>query len=221
MFSLFLSRTVLFFCTVFGRIDFKVFRSILSIPGIPRTTLQLESSMDELRVRSLGAALLAISCAACEVVGLGGGTKYEGAFSGPMNHTMTSGITCATTYDVTGRVEIELDDDASGSNASGEGTIFVTARPGPPSPSTCGTAPNRNWDGGGNFSRPASDIRFDHEYTVTGPMTVVTKSSFAGALVNGEITGTVTLSWTGTGLINPPTVTNESASATFNVNLRK
>jgi hypothetical protein len=137
-----------------------------------------------------------------------------------MNYAVTSNVTCTSTYAVTGRVEIDLD-EGSGSNVNGEGTVFVTATPGPASPTGCGPAPNRQWDGGDDFSGPASDIRFDHEYTATGAMTVVTRSSFRGALSNGEIAGTVMIGWTGTGLISPPTVTTESATATFNVVLRK
>jgi hypothetical protein len=166
------------------------------------------------------ALILGLGCGACEVAGLAGGTTYEGSFSGPMNYSVSSGVTCTSTYSVTGRVEIELD-ESSGSNVNGEGTIFVTASPGPASPTGCGPAPNRRWDGGEDFSGPASDIRFDHEYTDTGAMTVVTRSSFTGALSNGEISGTVTIGWTGTGVITPPNVTTESATATFNVVLRK
>ena len=176
--------------------------------------------MSELHVGQMSAAVITIFCAGCEIIGIGG-TLYEGSFSGPMNYSVTSRVTCSSTYAVTGRVEIELDDDAAGANVKGEGTIFVTATPGPVSPSDCGPAPARNWDGGEKFSGSASDIRFDHEYTVNGPMTVITRSAFSGALTNDMITGAVTIGWTGTGLINPPNVSTEAATATFNVTLRK
>jgi len=69
-------------------------------------------------IRWSTALLLAFLAGACDVVGISGGTKYEGSFSGPMNYSVSSGVTCSSTYAVTGRVEIELD-EGSGSNADG------------------------------------------------------------------------------------------------------
>lgn len=161
--------------------------------------------------------------AGCEVIGLKEAEPdYVGEFSGGLNWTTSCNVTCSSTYAVAGRVELILEQE--GSNVEGEGTIYVTMTPGPVSPQNCGSAPDRKWDGGSDITGNAASFRVHHEYTATGFMTVLTKTTFVGSITGETVTGIVTIETSGqqTTPSSPGACSSrEGGTATFNVTLRK
>lgn len=167
---------------------------------------------------------LIIACCgvtACDVIGLKEDPDFKGEFSGTMAYSVTNtpGVTCSSTAQISGRVEIE-EFAQTGANVAGEGTIFVAEVGGPASPSGCGSGPNRGWDGSGSLEGTASSFSFAHAYTATGVMTILTNSKFVGTIQGDVITGTVTISHQGQGVIGNSKVV-EGGSGTYNVTLRK
>jgi hypothetical protein len=144
------------------------------------------------------------------------GTKYTGNFSGQLVYTTKVNVTCRTTYNVTGTVEVTLDESAT---ATGEGKVTVNETVVSSDPAPCGgPGPNRHWDGNANITGTTSDLRFTHQYTDQGVVVLTTTTTFAGALSGDVINGVVTVTHSGQSTSTPPII--DSGAATFTVTLR-
>ena len=165
------------------------------------------------------AVTLCIVFAGCGDLGLGsGGEKHQGVFTGPLVWTVTSRVSCVTTYAVSGDIEIEL--KQSGDNVTGEGSVELTQTPGPVSPAECGPAPNRSWGGSGAITGTTSSFRFSHQYTASGVLVETSTATFIGELSDDVIEGTLAIDLSGSGTIEGVSTTT-GGSATFNVTLRR
>jgi hypothetical protein len=177
--------------------------------------------MDE-RQETMRAGLSVLVCFAISACGDLGprtdGSRYTGEFSGPLVWTTASRVSCVSTYAVTGKIQIDL--EQSGNNVTGEGDVELTETPGPVSPQECGPAPNRSWGGGGRISGTTSTFSFSHQYTASGVLVETSKATLAGTVSSGVINGTLTVNHSGTGTIGGLTTTT-GGSGTFNVTLRR
>lgn len=150
------------------------------------------------------ACLLLASCADV----LGGSDRIRGNFSNalyqesqtsPKNPDGSGGVTCVTTYSVSGFVEVEVNDAGA---VSGKGTAEFVEGPISVAPNGCGMGPNRKFDVEGPITGSNSSFSFAGDHNSTGALNVNHHVTFSGSLSASGGSGTLTLVNTGTGVGN-------------------
>jgi hypothetical protein len=123
-------------------------------------------------------------------------------------------FSCANTYLVSGTLSMQL--EASGSGMTGTATITGAQRTtGVSGDSSCKAKEDLSIGWAPSVSAPASDLRFsDQRTTVNGGYSVTNRASFAGVLSGGVITGSLSLSVSGSGTIGGVISVSQSGSST-------
>lgn len=165
-----------------------------------------------------------VGCGAITIDGAGP-TTYTGPFSGPFVRTTVSQgnmgggvITCFNTYTFSGTMSMMLRQSGSALTGSTSitGTQAETGKSGDP---TCPLYGSNSLEWSPPVSASTSALTFsDQRVSTNGNYSVTSKVTFVGTLSGGVVTGTLTLSRTGTGSITGTTI-SETGSSTMSVAL--
>ena len=189
-------------------------------------------------MRSLHAALLTVAVTAsfgCDTTAVGDEASYEGTITVPWIETAVhrgssgSSQTCQHTYDVTMVLKVTMSEGAT--TAEGDGNLDIRATGRPSSTPNCGTP--QSWNSGGFWTAPLTGTKADLRSTASrcsSPNSAppcpgtsfqsLTIWTFAGAQHGSEVTGTLTLTRTGSGITGEATQSTTNASGSYAVTLR-